>query len=83
MTTGRLLGIAGAENGQAVVDAIMAAGYTTNGRDDDISDGSMYVSDSSGLVSFGVSVVTEGERKYAFGYCVSPPEGAVLLIVNG
>ena len=79
----RLIGIAGADNGQAVVDLLVAAGYGTNGRTDDLSDGYISLSDNAGVVEFAISVVTEGDRRYAFGHCTSPPDGAVDVRVLG
>ncbi len=75
----RILGVAGADNAQAVVDAMVAAGFTPNPFDD-LSRG-MTLSDKSGLLTFGVSIVPEGNRKYGFGHCTSPPEGAVDITV--
>lgn len=74
----RILGVAGADNGQAVVDAIVAAGFVVSGTDEDVSNG-MVLSNKRGSLTFTVSVVPEGNRTYGFGHCTSPAEGAVFI----
>ena len=78
----RILGIAGADNAEAVVDLLVAFGYTTDENPNDLSDG-MSLSDTSRRVDFAVSVVPDGNESYGFGYCTSPPEGAVGITVYG
>lgn len=75
----RILGVAGAGNGQAVVDAIVAAGFIAD-EHADLSTG-VGLSNESGSLTLSVSVVPEGNKRYGFGYCTSPPEGAVGITV--
>ncbi len=76
----RILGVAGVDNAQAVVDALAASGLVPY-EDDDLSNG-MILSNKSGTLSIGVSLVPEGGKKYGFGYCTSPPEGAVSITLD-
>ena len=76
----RTLGIAGVDNGQAVVDAFIAAGFIAD-EFTDLNSG-MILSNKSQTLSIGVSLVPEGNKSYGFGYCTSPPEGAVSITLD-
>ncbi len=75
----RILGVAGAANGQAVVDALVAAGFVAD-EYAQLSTG-LGLANKSGTLNFSVSVVPDGNKKYGFGYCTSPPDGAVGITV--
>lgn len=76
----RVLGVAGVDNAQTVVDALIAAGLAPY-EDDDLSNG-MILSNERGTLTVAVSLVPEGNKRYAFGDCTSPPDGAVGITLH-
>lgn len=84
----RYVGVDGSDNGQAVVDLLVASGFTSphvslSDAYTQLSNGDVeiYLLNSDG-VNISVTTMAGGDRSYAFGNCVTPAEGSVSMLIS-